>query len=141
MRIAFLLPLFPLALLITGCPSQDELCRSGVDQVCERSFECQPAQVQSSPQFQAAFGTSVADCKEKLYANPLRPAGATGIACADVETNEQLCTNLGAPSASDFSLSNASECRDRRDDLSCQDYLAQLQDPSLAPAVCADRCK
>lgn len=141
MRIASLLPLFPLALLVTGCPSQDELCRSGVDQVCERSFECQSEQVRASPQFQAAFGTSVENCKELLYANPLRPTGATGIACADVETNEQLCSNLGEPSASDFSLANASECRDRRDDLSCQDYLAQLQNPSLAPAVCADRCK
>lgn len=141
MRRASVSAVLVLAVVTAGCPSQEELCREGVDQVCERVFECQPSEVQASPQFQAAFGTSVENCKELLYANPLRPAQQTGIACAEVDNNEELCTNLGEPTATDFSLSNAAQCRDERDELSCQDYLGQLQDPSRAPAVCADRCK
>jgi hypothetical protein len=127
--------------LTTGCPSPEELCKKGVDQVCERSFECQSAEVKASPQFQAAFGTSVDDCKRKLYANPLAPAGATGIACESVEKDQQLCANLGQPDKEKFKLSPASECSDLREELACQDYLAQLQDPSKAPAVCAQRCE
>lgn len=141
MRLVRVSPVVLLAVFAAGCPSQEELCREGVDQVCERVFECQPAEVQASPQFQAAFGTSEANCKELLYANPLRPAQQTGIACAEVDDNQELCSNLGEPNADDFSLSNAAQCRDERADLSCQAYLAQLQDPAQAPAVCADRCK
>lgn len=133
-------PVVLLAVVVAGCPNQRELCESGVDQVCERVFECQPSEVQASPQFQAAFGTSVANCKELLYANPLRPAGAQGIACAEVDSNQELCTNLGEADSSDFDLNNASQCRDEREALSCQAYLGQLQDPAQAPAVCADRC-
>jgi len=140
MRAAYLISVVPLALFVTGCPSQSELCRSGVDQVCERNFECQSQAVKDSPQFQAGFGTSVEECKELLYANPLRPTGQTGIACDQVDNNEELCSNLGETS-SDFSLSSASQCRDERAELSCQDYLTQQSDPSMAPAVCADRCQ
>lgn len=129
-----------LAVGLFGCPSQRELCESGVDQVCERSFECQPDAVKNSDQFKAAFGTSVEDCKTRLYANPLAPQGAQGNACVDVDTNEELCANLGQPTAGNFDLSKASDCKDQRAELSCQDYLAQLQDPSKAPAVCAERC-
>jgi hypothetical protein len=127
--------------LTTGCPSPEELCKKGVDQVCERSFDCQPAEVKASPQFQAAFGTSIDECKRKLYANPLGPSGATGIACESVENDQQLCTNLGQPDKDTFKLSPASECSDLRAGLACPDYLAQLQDPSKAPAVCAQRCE
>jgi hypothetical protein len=127
--------------LTTGCPSPEELCKKGVDQVCERSFECQSAEVKASPQFQAAFGTSVDDCKRKLYANPLAPAGATGIACESVEKDQQLCANLGQPNKEKFKLGPASECSDAREELACQDYLAQLQDASKAPAACAQRCE
>jgi hypothetical protein len=130
-----------LLLLATGCPSPAELCKTGVDQVCERSFECQSAEAKASPQFQAAFGTSVDECKRKLYANPLAPAGATGIACESVKNDQQLCANLGQGDKDEFKLGPASECSDLRADMACPDYLAQLQDPSKAPAVCAQRCE
>jgi hypothetical protein len=132
---------FLLLTLATGCPSPAELCRTGVDQVCERSFECQSTEVKASPQFQAAFGTSIEDCKRKLYANPLAPAGATGLACESVESDQQLCANLGQPDKQKFKLGPASECASLREDMACPDYLAQLQDASRAPAVCAQRCE
>ena len=129
------------SVVLFGCPSQESLCRSGVDQVCERVFECQSDQVKQSEQFQAAFGTSEANCKDLLYANPLRPQGAQGVACADVEDNQQLCANLGQPGATEFDLSKADDCRDARADLSCEAYLNQLLvDPSAAPAACGERC-
>jgi hypothetical protein len=127
--------------LTTGCPSQEDLCKAGVDQVCERSFECQSAEAKASPQFQAAFGTSIDECKRKLYANPLAPAGAMGIACESVDNDQKLCTNLGQPDKTKFKLGPASECSDIRADLACPDYLAQLQDASRAPAICAQRCE
>lgn len=126
--------------LLAGCPSNAVVCRSSVDQVCERVFECQSDEAKASPAFQAAFGTSMEDCKDKLEANPLRPKGATGIACADVNSEQQLCTNSGLPNATKFNLSKASECRDARAKLACADYLAQLPDPSKAPTPCADVC-
>lgn len=129
------------SVVLFGCPSAESLCRSGVDQVCERSFECQPDEVKASPQFQAAFGTSVEECKTKLYANPLGPQQQQGIACDQVTDDQMLCTNLGQPEATDFDLGRAQDCRDRREELSCEDYLAQLQDPSLAPSSCAERCR
>jgi hypothetical protein len=109
--------------------------------VCERVHECQSDQAKASPQFQAVFGTSVDDCKAKLYANPLMPQQQQGIACENVENDQQLCTNLGQPDAENFDLSKASDCKDQRADLSCQDYLAQLANPTLAPAPCAERCE
>jgi hypothetical protein len=128
------LPVLVVPFLI-ACPSPPEICRSGVDQVCERVFECQSDQVKASPQFQAAFGTDEGSCKDLLYANPLRPKQAQGVACADITTN------LGRPELDDFVLSAASECKDKRADLTCEAYLAQLNDDSLAPAECAQRCK
>ncbi|MCI0570761.1 MAG: hypothetical protein L0Y66_08420 [Myxococcaceae bacterium] len=125
---------------VAGCPSATSLCRSGVDQVCERSFECQPQAVKDSPQFQAGFGRSVEECKELLYANPLRPQNATGIACAAADSDQDLCANLGQPDRTNFDLGKASECRDARADLACADYLAQLTNPAMAPAACAERC-
>ncbi len=133
--------LFAGSFMLFGCPSQESLCRSGVDQVCERVFECQSDEVKQSDQFKAAFGTSEDNCKELLYANPLRPQGAQGVACSEVDTNEKLCGNLGQPTASDFDLSKADDCRDARDKLSCEAYLNQLLvDPGAAPAACAERC-
>ncbi len=133
--------LLPVLAVLTGCPSPKEICRRGVDQVCERSFECQSAEVRASPQFQGAFGTSVDDCKEKLYANPTGPQGVQGIACNDVANDQMLCSNLGRPTATDFDLSKAGDCKDARAELACADYLAQLSDPSKAPASCGERCK
>lgn len=133
------------AAVLTGCPPPDSLCRSGVDQVCEREFECQPQQVKDSAPFKAAFGSSVQECKDGLYANPLRPAGAQGIACADVKTDTDLCANLGAPTAKSFDLSKASACKDERAKLDCPAFLAQVN-PSAPggqppPAPCQERCK
>jgi hypothetical protein len=130
-----------LGAVLLGCPSPQEICRSGVDQVCERVHECQPDAVKASAQFQAAFGTSEADCKTKLYANPLAPQGAQGIACDNVDDDPKICANLGQPQATDFDLSKGSDCRDARAKLSCEAYLAQLSDPTLAPAACGQRCK
>jgi len=131
--------------MLTGCPSQESICKSGVDQVCEREFECQPQQVKDSDQFKAAFGTSVQGCKDALYLNPLRPSGAQGIACADMTTDQQLCTNLGFPALTTFDLSNASDCKDQRAKLECSAFLAQVN-PSAPggmppPAICLERCK
>lgn len=141
MKPTLYLPLLAASFVLIGCPSPPELCRSGVDQVCERVFECQPDEVKQSDQFKAGFGTSVEECKNLLYANPLRPQGAQGIACESVDDDQKLCTNLGQPNATDFDLSAAQECRDARQALACDAYLAQLQDPSKAPASCANRCK
>jgi hypothetical protein len=124
-----------------GCPSPQSLCRSGVDQVCERVHECQPEMVKASGQFQSLFGTSVNDCQQKLYANPLAPQGAQGTSCEAVVTDQLLCGNLGQPSATEFRLGEAKDCKDARAKLSCEEYLAQLADATLAPSACANRCK
>ncbi len=55
--------------------------------------------------------------------------------------DKQLCTNLGQPDATSFDLGKASDCKDERANLSCADYLTQLQDPTKAPAACDERCK
>lgn len=141
MRYSLPLSLVALSFALTACPSPESLCKSGVDQVCERSFECQPEQVRNSEQFQAAFGTSVEDCKTRLYANPAAPQGMQGTACKDLESDAQLCASLGSPSATSFDVGEASTCRDERADLSCEAYLTQLSDPTQAPAACARRCK
>jgi hypothetical protein len=131
--------------MLSACPSQESLCKSGVDQVCEREFECQPQEVKDSTLFKMAFGNSVQECKDALYANPLRPAGATGIACASVKDDAQLCSNLGVSNATSFDLSKAIECRDQRDALECSAFLAQVN-PSgpggqAPPAPCQQRWK
>ncbi len=133
------------AALLTGCPSQESLCKSGVDQVCEREFECQPQEVKDSMLFKQAFGTSVAECKTNLYANPLRPAGAQGIACTDVKNDAQLCTNLGQPTATSFDLSKAVDCKNAREKLECSAFLSQANQSApgatAPPAPCQERCK
>lgn len=136
--------------MLFGCPSTESLCRTGVDQVCERvhASDCRPmaeAGFGGATQFQAVFGTDEQNCKELLYANPLRPqtlqGGPAGIACEEVKNDQQLCTNLGQSNAKDFNLGKAQACSDAREELSCQDYLAQLKDPTKAPASCAERCE
>jgi hypothetical protein len=138
-RFAYLL--IPLGALLSGCPSHESICKSGVDQVCERNFECRGDQIANSSDLQKVFGTSVSDCKNKLDANPLAPFGQQGIACDQVKSDQDLCTNLGLPDKKDFDVGNASDCRDRRADLSCQAYLDQLSDQTKAPPVCNQRCK
>jgi hypothetical protein len=125
---------------LLACPSQQSLCKSGVDQVCERVYECQPQQVKDSAQFQAGFGTSVDECKTLLYANPLRPLQQAGIACDEVNTDAELCANTGVQGATKFDLGKAGECRDARNALTCEAYLDQLETPSMAPAACNARC-
>jgi hypothetical protein len=130
---------------LAGCPSNEALCKSGADQVCERLHEasCRPIAEQGfggSAQFQAVFGTDAANCKELFYANPLRPR-AQGLACSEVDTDQQLCTNLGQPNATTFDLGKAQECRDARAALSCQEFVAQLSPTGSPPASCAERCK
>lgn len=133
------------SVLFMACPSHKTICESGVDQVCEREFECQPQQVKDSDQFKMAFGNSVEECKTALYANPLRPSGATGLSCASLTSDQQLCTNLGQPTATSFDLSKAQSCKKERADLECSAFLSQVN-PSgpggtQPPAVCAERCK
>src|SRR4051812_19949794 len=125
---AGLLPLF-----LTACPSNSEVCKLGVEQLCERSHECQPQSVKDTPQFQAVFGTSVEECKNILEANPLLVAGGTGLACDQVETEAQLCQDLGYATQTNFDLRNAIACRDWRADMTCTQYLNQLANPALAP--------
>lgn len=144
-RLSLALSVTSAVALLTGCPSQESLCRSGVDQVCEREFECQPQEVKDSSLFQAAFGRSVQECKDGLYANPLKPAGAQGIACANLKDDAQLCANLGAPTATSFDLSKAVECKDQRAALECSAFLAQVNPSGPGgqppPAPCQQRCK
>lgn len=129
-------------LALAGCPTPQGLCRSGVDQLCERQHECRSAAEKSTTQFIQQFGTSVDDCKTRLYANPPPPPGqTTSIPCDQVEDDRDLCSNLGEPGATEFDVGKADECRDARAKMSCQDYLAQVSNSSLAPASCADRCR
>jgi hypothetical protein len=129
------------AVLLLGCPSAQSICRSGVDQVCERTFECRSEEEKASPQFQAVFGTSEDQCKDRLYQNPLAFAGGQSLPCDDVTNDTLLCANLGVPNATDFDLGAARDCRADRDDLSCAAYFAQLTDPALAPTACGQRCQ
>ena len=125
--------------------SHKTICESGVDQVCEREFECQPQQVKDSDQFKMAFGATVQECKTNLYANPLRPAGATGVGCSAITKDQELCANIGQPALVNFDLGKAQECKKQRADLECSAFLAQVN-PSAPggmppPAVCQERCK
>jgi hypothetical protein len=138
-RVAYIL--IPLGTLLVGCPSHETLCNDDVKQVCERNFECRGDQIANSPGLQQIFGTSVSNCESKLEANPLSPFGQTGIACNQVKSDQDLCTNLGLPEKKDFNLGNASDCRDARSNLSCSAYLDQLSDQTKAPAVCNRRCQ
>lgn len=131
MRKFFLAGTAALSLLAIGCPSPEDVCKSGVDQICERQFECQSTEAKASPQFQTAFGTSVEDCKTRFYASS---------ACANRKEDNDNCT--GANAGKTFDLSAASDCSDARAKLSCGDYLAAFNgDTSKTPAVCANVCK
>ena len=61
-------------------------------------------------------------------------------ACAALKDDQGLCANLGLPTLTSFDTNKASTCKEIRASLSCTDYLAQLQDSTLAPAPCGERC-
>jgi hypothetical protein len=139
MRIMIALGLLS-ATLLTGCPSPTDVCKSGVDQACERNFECQPAAVRASPQFQAGFGANVEECKTKLYANPGAPRGLSLPACEARTDQNQNCA-FPEEAGKSFDLLAARDCKDSRASLTCEEYLAQQSDPTKAPARCAEKCK
>lgn len=119
-----------LPLFAVGCATPERVCQAGVDQVCERQFECQTEAARNSEQFKATFGDSVSDCKTRLYA---------ANNCAGREEENDNCT--GANAGKTFNLDKASDCSDARADLSCPDYLTQFSDPTKSPAVCAEVCR
>lgn len=139
MRIMIGLGLLGLVLL-TGCPSATDVCKSGVDQVCERNFECQSATVKSSPQFQAGFGTSVEDCKAKLYANPGAPRALSLTSCDARKDQNENCS-FPEDVGKSFDVLAAKDCKEERAAMSCAEYLTQQSDPTKAPARCVERCK
>jgi hypothetical protein len=124
-------------LALVGCRTNEERCREIVDQLCERIHECT---TNKDAQFEARFGIDVEDCKADLYANPLQPAGGTGVACDKVDTIQKLCSNLGQTFGRNFDDAKAEECRKARTAMSCADYLGQSTDPTLVPAACDERC-
>ncbi|HEX8435062.1 hypothetical protein [Archangium sp.] len=126
----FLFSTAALALFAIGCPSPEAVCQSGVDQVCERQFECQSDAAKNSEQFKATFGTNVDDCKTRLYA---------ANKCSERKEDNDNCT--GPNAGKEFDLSKASDCSNARAKLACDAYLAQFSDPTKAPAVCAEVCK
>jgi hypothetical protein len=126
----FLFGAAAVALFAVGCATPEAVCQSGVDQVCERNFECQSDAVKSSDAFKAGYGTSVEDCKTKLYA---------ASKCSERKEDNDNCTGTNAGKT--FNLGKASDCSSARADLACADYLAQFADPTKAPAVCAEVCK
>jgi hypothetical protein len=113
------------AMFAVGCATPEAVCMSGVDQVCERQFECQPEQVKSSDAFKAGYGTSVQECKTQLYA---------AAKCSERKEDNDNC--VGPNAGKTFDLGKASECSNARAKLSCADYL----DPAKMPAVCAQIC-
>jgi hypothetical protein len=130
------------ALALAGCRTNQDRCREIVDQLCERIHECETDQAKADPLWQARFGTSVDDCKFELYANPLQSAvpPQQGIACAEANTVQKLCSNLGETFGRNFDDAKAEECREARAAMSCADYLAQFSDPLTVPPACGDRC-
>jgi hypothetical protein len=122
----FLFGAAALALFAVGCATPEVVCQSGVNQVCERQFECQSDAAKASDAFKAGYGTSVEDCKTKLYA---------ASKCSERVEDNDNCT--GANAGKTFDLGKASDCSSARADLSCADYL----DPAKLPAVCAEVCK
>jgi hypothetical protein len=130
MRKSFLLSIAAVSMFAIGCPSPEAVCESGVDQFCERMFECNSDQAKASDTFKGAYGTDVAACKTKYY---------EASKCAERKDDNDNCTGTNAGKT--FSLSKASECSDAKGNLACADYLASLSDPSKLPAVCAEVCK
>jgi hypothetical protein len=141
MRRVTVMPMLIAASVLAGCQSTQDLCRSDVELVCERQHECRSATEKATQQFILQFGTSVEDCKTRLYANPLAPMGRIGIACDDANTDQEVCINWDKPSATDVDFGKSNECRDARAALPCQDFINQFSTPSMAPAVCALRCR
>lgn len=115
-----------LSLFAVGCATPEKVCESGVDQVCERQFECQSEATRNSDQFKAIFGDSVKACKTKLYASSK---------CSERKEDNDNCTGTNA--GKKFDLGKASECSSARAKLSCADYL----DSAKTPAVCAQICQ
>jgi hypothetical protein len=128
MRKFILLSSAALSFFAVGCATPEKVCEAGVDQVCERQFECQSAAVKGDSTFQAIYGKDVADCKTKLYVLS---------ACSSKKEDNDNCTG-----GKTFDLDAAQDCSDARGKLSCGDYLAAFStDPSKQPAVCANVCK
>lgn len=115
-----------LAFFAVGCVTPEAVCQSGVNQVCERNFECQSDAVKSSDTFKGVYGANVDECKTKLYA---------ASKCSERTEDNDNCTGTNAGKT--FDLGKASDCSDARAKLSCADYL----DASKIPAVCAEVCK
>jgi hypothetical protein len=134
------LPVVAVCAVALGCPSPQFVCRSGVNQVCQRVHECQTSAVKASPQFIAAFGTDAENCEDLLSQNPALPLGGQGVSCEDIRSEQELCANLGQPNFSRFDTLVAQQCKEDRSNLSCADYLAQLQDATSAPESCRRRC-
>jgi hypothetical protein len=111
-------------LLTVGCSSAEAICKSRVDQECERNHECQPDSVKSSDAFKAGWGSSVAECKTKLY---------TAAACSQKHSDDDNCHYPGET----FDLDKAAECADARAKQSCADYLL----PEKLPEVCTQVCQ
>jgi hypothetical protein len=122
----FLFGAAAVALFAVGCATPEAVCKSGVDQACERNFECQSDAVKSSDTFKSIFGANVDECKTKLYASNK---------CEERTEDNDNCTGTNAGKT--FNLDKASECSDARAKLACADYL----DPAKTPAVCAEVCK
>lgn len=135
MRRLMLLSSAAAVLFAVGCTSPAEVCESGVELRCEREFECNPNK--GSDAFTAAFGTSVDNCKEILAAR---------IGCSQRDDQDQNCVGAdgATPTGEKFQgVSKAAECRDDREKLSCQNYLAQYYpyDESKFPQSCQDLCQ
>ena len=126
---------------LVGCQSAQGLCRDEVDQLCEREFECRSPTERGTPGFVQQFGTTLEECKTKLYADPILAADQIGVACDDADTDREVCSNWGRPTATVLDFGKANECRDAREALACQAFLDQVSNSSLAPAACGDRCR
>ena len=126
MRKFLLLSSAALSMFAVGCVSAEEVCESGVELACERAHECTAQATKDNATWQAAFGTSVADCKTKL---------TTASKCSEKKELDQLCTDADA--GKKFNLSKASECADARKAQSCADYA----DTAKTPAACKVRCE
>src|SRR5918996_2590161 len=126
---------------LVGCQSAQGLCRDEVDQLCDREFECRSAAERGSSPFQQQFGTTLEECKTKLYADPILAADQIGVACDDADTDQEVCSNWGRPTATVLDFGKANECRDAREALTCTDFLTQVSTSSAAPAACGQRCR
>lgn len=118
------------ALCVACVPPADEVCRLGVEVVCDKNHECTPAEVKESEDWQAMFGTDPDDCLELL---------AAARNCDDFEDHDELCE--ADPTGSNFNIRKASDCSDAQREQSCEDYMAwQEGDDSKYPEVCLERC-